>query len=208
LGFYSQEQIADKSTQLIWDSIEEQVKSFRIEMYDRLGIVGNSWVNSDFFVWTIHLWALYRRLRFEGSDGEIISKFICDRFWIYSEKQLTRMGVSAGQLTKNTRSLQEIHYGLCVALDEVIVLGVDCDALIGELVWRNLYQMGSVDVVTGKQIQPRARHLEFWVNYINYLLSWQDHVDSVLLTRGLFRFQDPASSFVSSTVPIDRPIAQ
>jgi hypothetical protein len=204
LGFYRQDQIADKAAQLIWNTLEEQVRKFRADMYDRLGMVGSSWVNSDFFVWTLHIWALYRRLRFEGSDGDIISKNICDRFWIYVEKQLMRMGIGASTLTKNTRTLQEVHYGICVALDEIIVLDLDTDALIAEIVWRNLYSMGTVDSITGTQIEPRSRHLEFWVNYIHYLLSFIDHVDSILLTRGLFNLHDPSTSFVSGRIAINR----
>jgi hypothetical protein len=201
LGFYTQEEIANKSAGQLWEAIHEQVQRFRIETYDKLGVNGSSWVHSDFFVWTLHLWAIYRRLRFEGSDGEVIARLLCDRFWLFAERQLMRMGVSAVTLSKNTRQMQEIHYGLCVCFDEILVLGVDSDALIAEIMWRNIYAMGAPDV-TGKQTIIRARHVEFWVNYLNYLISWQDHIDSVLVTRGLLHFQDPNSSFVCRNVPI------
>src|SRR3989338_3179268 len=45
--------------------------------------------SSEFFLWAIHLWMIYRRLRFEGDDGSVISNIIATRFWYQVEFRLT-----------------------------------------------------------------------------------------------------------------------
>ncbi|EFC47181.1 predicted protein [Naegleria gruberi] len=230
LGFFGQESIINRSTDFVWNMILNHINAIRKSgIYEKVNLGNVSWTGSDFFVWTLHLWVIFRRLRFEGSDGDLMSKKLCDRFWNYVEHYINdTYKVNAYTLPKNLKRLQQIHYGICIQLDEILDLensanttdsapsswdpktlselikdSSDQDSLIAEVVWRNFYCGGvefknlDVDDTVSGEVEVTAEDVLFWTRYIRYLLCWTDHVDSVILMRGLFHYHLPQDDFVT-----------
>lgn len=86
---------------------------FSIETY----LSTDSWAHTDFYVWTLHLWVLLRRLRYEGSDGDIMGKMIIDRFMHTVDDRIVQAGIHQYQISKFTKNYQEAFYGFMVNMD-------------------------------------------------------------------------------------------
>ncbi|KAG2378976.1 hypothetical protein C9374_007614 [Naegleria lovaniensis] len=238
-GFFGQESIINRACDFVWNMLINHVNAIRKSgAYEKTNLAGVSWTGADFYVWTIHLWVLFRRLRFEGSDGDLMSKKLCDRFWNYVEHYINdNYKVNAYTLSKNLKRLQQIHYGIIIQLDKIldlsntsnmndsvptswepktlnnmIVSSSDQDALIAEIVWRNFYCGGveftnlDVDDTIKGEVEVTAEDLAFWTRYIRYVLSWTDHIDSVIFIRGLFHYHLPTDDFVVKFKPNDKPV--
>lgn len=237
-GFFGQESIINRSCDFVWNMLLHHMKSIRNNgIYEKVNLENVPWTGSDFFVWTIHLWVLFRRLRFEGSDGDLLAKKLCDRFWNYVEHYLSdNFSVNGYTMPKNLKRLQTIHYGILIQLDEILDLessaniddslptnwdaktmtnlikaSSDQDAMIAEVVWRNFYCGGvefnnlDVDDSIKGEVEVSAEDLMFWVRYIRYVLCWTDHVDSHILTRGLFHYHLPTDDFVTKFQVTEKP---
>jgi hypothetical protein len=228
-GYYRKENFMESSIESLWDTLDKHITTyFPQKLYLDLNMPTPeaNWLNSEFYIWTFHLWALYRRLRFEGADGEFISNTVCERFWRKCELKMSAAGIPGGIMHTELRKLQSLHYGVCIALDEALTLGQDADAMIAEVIWRNLYSAGSETVYTTDdgqvivatqsmvkkaekrgefdriQEQPvylEAKYLLFWVRYLRYLLSWMDHIESRLFLKGIFELHSPTSDLVQNS---------
>ncbi|KAL9647579.1 hypothetical protein ABK040_006935 [Willaertia magna] len=235
-GFFTQESLINRGCDYIWSMLLEHIANIKKSgVYNSVHLENVNWTGTDFYLWTIHLWVLYRRLRFEGSDGDMLSKKLCDRYWNYVEHYINEnYNVNAYIMPKNLKRLQAIHYGILYAFDEILNLeqgivinssdnndvnntvvneesketsvgeeSTDQDALMAEVVWRTLYSAGveyvnidKDDTIKG-EVTVTSEDLVFWVRYIRYLLCWTDHMDSIMLLRGLFHYHLPNDEFVT-----------
>lgn len=171
---YNRQKILDPGIDLIWEILTKHIQTyFPAKLYDSLNVStpAKNWLNSEFYVYTFHLWAFYRRLRFEGKEGKYISDSLCHRFWALCETKIKEVG---GMFPDDLRTMQQQHYGVCVSLDEALLLDEsgdgssdsaggsdvggavgDSDLLMAEVVWKNLYAAGFEDVYIGDEQDRR-----------------------------------------------------
>jgi len=150
-GAYNRKKILDPGVELIWEILTKHINTyFPAKLYDSLNVStpAKNWLNSEFYTYTFHLWAFYRRMRFEGKEGEYISASLCNKFWALCEIKVKEVG---GLFPDDLRVLQQQHYGVCIALDEALLLDEDGDLLMAEVVWKNLYAAGFEEVYIGEE---------------------------------------------------------
>ncbi len=149
-----------------------------------------SWVQSEFMVWCLHLWVVMRRLRYEGERGALMSRIMTDQFWSMIDDRIVESNISQFALSKYQRQLQEIFYGMAVQFDEAITTDTSSDGFLAESIWRHFYG-GEVDNL-------KLEHLNYWIRYLRFNLSLFDHMDWNMIISGAFELHLPNSSLVQS----------
>lgn len=135
------------------------------------------------------MWAMLRRLRFEGAAGTHMSKQLTNMFWDWIEQKIRDDGTQQMFVSKYLKNMQDVFYNCVVAFDEALCAGDASDALLAEVIWRQFYSTNeNVDL----------RHLNMWVRYLHFNLSLLDYMDSAMVMNGAFSLYPPDSQFVKS----------
>jgi len=208
------------SVKMIWNTFEQHIDNhFTEQMYESMGLAPPhiSWMYSEFFVYSLHMWGLYSRLQFEGEEGIALISALHEKFIEFCERRLESAGIGGGEMHLEVRALQLMLTNICSALDEGLRNPENADTIWAEFIYYHLRlssrtrrlnleeNVSQLKKKTGAPeeiipVEPEtteysdhadARILFQWVKYIRYLTSWLDHTDSAMLKKGLFELHPP-----------------
>eukprot|EP00761_Pharyngomonas_kirbyi_P006100 gb/GECH01006106.1/.p1 GENE.gb/GECH01006106.1/~~gb/GECH01006106.1/.p1 ORF type:complete len:373 (+),score=72.50 gb/GECH01006106.1/:1-1119(+) len=183
--FFGRSTLIPKAAFSLFTRIQEHVEAE--EVRNLLGVQPNDFAG-EFFLWTIHLWTVFRRLQFEENHGKDLAKAVSEAFWKHSYHRMEALGVARGQLSRRSQELEEVFYGFMSALDQTLNVPGDWDGLMASVIWRNVF---------GEGRETDAALLSKWVRYTRVHLSMADLTTSLMLQNGAVRLVEPDHPLVT-----------